>query len=147
MSMTGLEVFDSTVQKTNMWIKDVMEALGWEDRHKAYEGLKVTLWALRDRLTVVEAAHLAAQLPLLVRGFYYESWSPAHTPVKARHKVDFLAPVREHFKNDPSVNTEELARAVFAVLAKHVTAGEIEDIRRMLPDPLKTLWPVERSEV
>jgi len=43
MSMTGLEVFDSTVQKTNLWIKEVMEALGWEDRHKAYEGLKVTL--------------------------------------------------------------------------------------------------------
>jgi uncharacterized protein (DUF2267 family) len=146
MSMTGLEVFDSTVQKTNIWIKDVMEALGWEDRHKAYEGLKVTLWALRDRLTVVEAAHLAAQLPLLVRGFYYEGWSPAHTPVKARHPADFLAPLREHFKNDPSVNPEELARAVFAVLANHITAGEIEGIRRMLPAPLKPLWPVARSE-
>jgi len=28
MSATGLEVFDTTVQKTNVWLKDLMEVMG-----------------------------------------------------------------------------------------------------------------------
>ena len=40
---TGLDVFDTTIQKTNLWLKDLMWELGWEDRHRAYEGLRVTL--------------------------------------------------------------------------------------------------------
>jgi uncharacterized protein (DUF2267 family) len=31
------------------------------------------LHALRDRLTVEEASDLAAQLPMLIRGLYYET--------------------------------------------------------------------------
>jgi uncharacterized protein (DUF2267 family) len=74
--MTGLDIFDSTIQKTNLWLKDMLEELGWEDRHKAYQGLRFPLHALRDCLTVEEAVQLAAQLPLLIRGVYYEGWKP-----------------------------------------------------------------------
>jgi len=28
MSATGLEVFDTTVQKTNVWLKDLLEVMG-----------------------------------------------------------------------------------------------------------------------
>ncbi|RMF75024.1 MAG: DUF2267 domain-containing protein, partial [Alphaproteobacteria bacterium] len=28
MSVTGLEVFDETVQKTNVWLKEIMEETG-----------------------------------------------------------------------------------------------------------------------
>ena len=58
MSATGLDVFDTTVQKTNIWLNDLMKVLGWQDRHKAYLALRATLHALRDRLTVDEVAHL-----------------------------------------------------------------------------------------
>ena len=74
--MTGLDVFDTTVHKTHVWLNDIMQELGWEDRHKAYLGLRTTLHALRDRLTVEETAQLAAQLPMLIRGLYYEGWDP-----------------------------------------------------------------------
>ncbi len=76
MSATGLDVFDTTVQKTNIWLNDLMKVLGWQDRHKAYLALRATLHALRDRLTVDEVAHFGAQLPMLMRGFYYEGWDP-----------------------------------------------------------------------
>jgi uncharacterized protein (DUF2267 family) len=138
---TGLDVFDSTVQKTNLWLKDIMEALGWDDRHKAWEGLRATLHALRDRLTVEEAVHLGAQLPLLVRGIYYDGWRPSVTPHKERHLEAFLAPIRTQFRNDPRVDAEEVARAVFRVLAHSITAGEIQDIRHGLPKELNMLWP------
>jgi len=51
MSTTGLGVFDATIRKTHIWLKDIMQALGWENRPKAYLGLRLTLHALRDRLT------------------------------------------------------------------------------------------------
>ncbi len=72
MSMTGLDVFDTTVQKTNIWLKEIMEALGWENKHKAYLALRATLHALRDRLIFEEAVQFAAQMPMLIRGLYYE---------------------------------------------------------------------------
>jgi uncharacterized protein (DUF2267 family) len=141
MSMTGLDIFDNTLQKTNLWLKDLMEELGWEDRHKAYQGFRVTLHALRDRLTVAEAVQLGAQLPLLVRGMYYEGWTPTKKPHKVRHLQDFLAPVTAHFRNDPDVDAEMVARAVFKVLAANVTAGEIKDVQHVLPEELNALWP------
>lgn len=72
MSMTGLEVFDATTQKTNEWLDEIMFELALEERHTAYAALRGTLHALRDRLPLEETAHLGAQLPMLVRGFYYE---------------------------------------------------------------------------
>jgi uncharacterized protein (DUF2267 family) len=42
---------------------------------------------------------------------------------------------------DERINPEEVARAVFAVLARHVTAGEITDVKGRLPAALRDLWP------
>jgi uncharacterized protein (DUF2267 family) len=141
MSETGLPAFDGTLQKTHIWLNELMATLGWEDRQKAYLGLRVVLHELRDRLPVDEAVHLGAQLPTLVRGFYYEGWKPAHKPIKSRHKADFLAHVAEHFRDDQKVDAEELTRAVFWVLHRHVSGGEVADVKHILPPQLTDLWP------
>ena len=86
MSMTGLEVFDTTLQKTNEWLDEIMDELALQDRHTAYVALRGTLHALRDRLPVQEAVHLGAQLPILVRGFYYEGWRPVRESWRANKK-------------------------------------------------------------
>ena len=139
MSMTGLDVFDRTIHKTNNWLNELMEALDWHDRHKAYLALRVTLHALRDRLTVEEVAQLGAQLPMLIRGFYYEGWDPTGKPLKERHKEEFLARIAEQFSGDDQA--EQVARAVFSVLSDRVTEGEIEDVKHVLPAELRELWP------
>ncbi|HXG09810.1 MAG TPA: DUF2267 domain-containing protein [Gemmataceae bacterium] len=141
MSQTGLKPFDSTIQTTNIWLNDILERLGWRESHRAYHALRAVLHALRDRLSVEQAAALAAQLPMLVRGFYYEGWHPHGKPVKERHKEEFLAHIADAFRDDPDVDPEQVTRAVFQVLAKHVTAGEIENVKQSLPTELRSLWP------
>ena len=138
--MTGLDVFDTTVHKTHAWLHDIMQELGWEERHKAYLALRTTLHALRDRLSVEETAQLGAQLPMLIRGLYYEGWNPTGKPEKIRHKTAFLAPIRDHFRDDWQVDPEEVARAVLKVLTQHVSEGEIADIKHCLPTELRALW-------
>jgi uncharacterized protein (DUF2267 family) len=141
MSATGLEVFDRTVQKTNSWLFDLNQVLEWPEKHKAYLAFRATLHALRDRMSVEEVAHLGAQLPMLIRGFYYEGWDPSNKPTKERHKEQFLAHIDQQFQNDHSVDPEVVARAVFFVLEQRVSDGEIEDIKHILPEELRSLWP------
>jgi uncharacterized protein (DUF2267 family) len=140
MSITGLSQFDETIHLTNSWLKELMEDLGWEDRHRAYRALRAALHALRDRLPVESAAHLAAQLPMLVRGFYYEGWRPAATPSRDRKAESFLEPVERAFAKEPDVDAKEVVRAVFALLDRHVSPGEVEDVRRVLPEDIRSLW-------
>jgi uncharacterized protein (DUF2267 family) len=140
MTSTGIDVFDTTVQKTNAWVRDIMDELHWDDRHKAFQAMRVVLENLRDRLTVEEAAQFGAQLPVLVRGFYYEGWRPAHKPEKIRDRQEFLSRIQDSFATDPSINPDRVTRAVFKVLARRISDGEIEDIRRVMPPELEELW-------
>ncbi len=140
MSATGLAAFDSTIQTTNLWLNDLMEELGWHDRHHAYHALRVVLHALRDHLTVEEVSALGAQLPMLIRGIYYEGWHPTDKPLRERKKEAFLAHIAPAFRMYPHFEVEELTRKVLRVLARHVTAGEINDIKSVLPAELRSLW-------
>jgi uncharacterized protein (DUF2267 family) len=137
---TGLDVFDQTVQQTNTWLAEIERDLG-ENRRRAYIALRGTLHALRDELVPDEAVHLAAQLPMLVRGFYYEGWKPSKTPVEERNREAFLARVEEAFARSGGVNPEQAVRSVFRVLSEQIDQGEIEHIRRLTPKSVRSLWP------
>ena len=141
MSAVGLEALDHTVQLTHIWINDLDERLGWNNKPRAYRLLKAVLHALRDWLQINESADLAAQLPGLLRGAYYEQWRPAVTPVKKRSKADFIARVEDFFRADPLAHSSQAVMAVFELLSEKITSGEIKDVRRALPEDLRNLWP------
>lgn len=140
MSVTGLEAFDSTIQKTNVWLSEIMAQLDSDDRHLAYLALRSVLHVLRDRLTVQEAVEIGAQLPMLVRGFYYEGWNPAGKPLK-RNKQEFLCSIQERFRGPTPPDAEKAARAVFTVLTHHISGGELQHVKGILPKALRDLWP------
>ena len=89
------------MQETNLWLKDLMERLHTDDRHVAYLALRATLHALRDRVGPENAVHLAAQLPMLVRGLYYEDWRMGASRTKERTRAEFLDHVREELPRSP----------------------------------------------
>jgi uncharacterized protein (DUF2267 family) len=107
----GLDVFARTLHKTYEWLANLMGLLGVDDRQVAYQAFRATLHALRDRLTLEEVAQLGAQLPMLVRGFYYEGWDPTAKPLKLRHMEAFLAYIASEF-NHEDVDPEQAARAL-----------------------------------
>jgi uncharacterized protein (DUF2267 family) len=139
--MSQLDVFDTTLQKTFHWLREIMRPLGWEDTHRAYLALRSVLHTLRDRLPVIEASHLGAQLPMLVRGIYYEGWDPVDKPEKM-HRGEFLARVRDQFRNDPEIDPVRVTRAVFEVMLAELDPGEMSKILGVLPAEYADLWPI-----
>jgi uncharacterized protein (DUF2267 family) len=137
---SNVPVLASTVQKTKHWISEVMVELQWEDAQKTYHGMRAVLHTLRDRLTIHETADFAAQLPMLIRGMFYECWQPDQVPVKDRTKEAFLVHVGKAFAGDQSVDPEILIRAVLRVVARHVSEGEMEDIEAIVPKSLRGLF-------
>jgi uncharacterized protein (DUF2267 family) len=135
-----LDVFDTTLQKTYLWLKQIQEEMHWDDRHKAYLAMRAVLHALRDRLTVDEGAHLSAQLPMLVRGIYYEGWHPASSPNRVRHVREFLDSVAERYPGpEGQIEAERMTRAVFRVMERNVTAGELDEVKQSLPKEVQTM--------
>ncbi len=142
MSLTTFAPIETTLHTTDLWLSDLMEDLGWHDRSRTYRALQVVLHALRDRLPVEAVAALGSQQPLLVRGIYYEGWSPSETPLQESEKEDFLSQIATAFRNDPEVDPERVARAVFKVLKRYATSGEIRNEGLILPPGIRVLWLV-----
>jgi uncharacterized protein (DUF2267 family) len=141
MSSTGLDVFDKTLQTTHIWLDELMQEIG-PDRQVAWHVLGAVLRAIRDRVSLGLAVHLGSQLPLMVRGVYYDQW---HAPGQAvenppRTLEAFLEPIRQQLANTRPVNVRTATRAVFHVLARHVNAGQIEKVRDALPEDVRALW-------
>lgn len=138
MSASGLDVFDKTLQTTNIWLNEIQEELG-PDRQVAWKVLSVVLHKLRDRLPVPLAVHLGAELPLLVRGVYYDQFQPSKQPTDW-DRDEFVAEVQRWLSDIRPVNADQAVRTVFAVLSRHVPPGQIAKIRDALPESLRQSW-------
>src|SRR5436190_3889146 len=92
MSASGLDVFDRSLETTHIWLNEICNDLG-PDKQVAWKVLSTVLHKLRDRLTINLAAHLGAQLPLLVRGVYYDQFEPGKMPSELRSREEFVAEV------------------------------------------------------
>jgi uncharacterized protein (DUF2267 family) len=142
METSAYELFDEAIQRSQVWLNELGDELDWDSGPGVLIALRAALHTLRDRLPPGEAAQLGAQLPLLIRGLYYEGWRPAAEPWKERHREGFLARVGHEMRayakqRDP----EAVLRAVFCMLGRRVSKGEIEDVKALLPAEVRELWP------
>ena len=139
MSANGLEVFDKTLETTHVWLKEIMADLG-PDKQVAWKALSTVLHKLRDRLSINLAAHLGAQLPLLVRGVYYDQFEPAKMPTECRNREEFIAEVAEWLSDTRPVDPEDAIRSVFRVISLHISQGQVEHVKQALPKSLRQMW-------
>ncbi|MBM2576342.1 DUF2267 domain-containing protein [Jannaschia sp. Os4] len=143
MSAQDLEVIDHTVQLTHEWVNELRERLGWPSSRDAMRLMRTVLSELRDRLPHAEVADLAAQMPLLIRGMYYEGWQPARTPVHDRSADAFEAAVAARLGRVEGYRGHADIAAVFATLANRMTEGELRQARAALPRGVRDLWDAD----
>ncbi len=141
MSAKGLEVIDHTVQQTQEWVNELIERLDWISHRDALRLLRVTLHGIRDHLKLDETAQFAAQLPLLIRGMFFEGWVPKNTPVKQRHAVDFVAAIESQVGDVLDYRGAEDIATVFKLLNAKISRGEVADVRASLPGEIRAMWP------
>jgi uncharacterized protein (DUF2267 family) len=138
--MTALRDLDDAASAARDWVDDLRRRLGWHDRERVYLVLIAALHALRDGVGRDEAVYIGAYLPTLLRGVYYEGWHPSTHPT-AKSRRAFLERILDGVHRDPAVDAEEVARAVFALLAARLPTAEIEDAKAATPRELHNLWP------
>jgi len=141
MSAKGLEVIDHTVHLTHEWINELTERLSWSSQRDALRLFRVTTAAVRDHLGPDEVAQFAAQLPLLIRGMFYEGWVPSSTPMKDRRLQTFVDGIEEHVGSVLDYRGPEDISTVFKLLNARISQGEIADVRASLPEAIRDLWP------
>jgi uncharacterized protein (DUF2267 family) len=129
-------LFEKMNQHAMSWVSDMMAELRTEDPHKALHALRAGLHAMRDLLTVDGAAHLSAQLPMLIRGMFFEEWDPSRDPLRVRHAADFLPLVREKYAPRADAPADDIVIALLRVLGRHVSAGEVAKVMMNLPEEL-----------
>lgn len=145
MARTGVDSLDRSIEKANTWLADVAATFGTEDRRMAYKVTRAWLHTLRDRLPVQVAVHLAAQLPELLRGVFYEGWNPSRVPIKYGRE-DYVA----RFVREAQIHASEAPdalRLVTAALGKHISAGAIAEAKAVLPADVVSLLEPGRAEV
>ena len=127
-------------QQAQEWIKALGEHRAFENEEQAYSYLRAVLHAVRDRLTVEEAAHFGSQLPMVIRGFYFEGWRPALAPNEYETPQAFYERVQESLgpgaPTPSGVPITEGTAAVIELLDTKVDAGQMEHVRTQLPEEI-----------
>ena len=131
---------NQSVQKTQRWLSQLKEQGSFQSEEQAYSAFRAVLHSLRDRLTVDEATDLASQLPMVVRGFYYEGWRPSFAPNDEKTREDFYASIKESLKQNDTIDPERASVAVFGLLKQELTPGLTDHVRQMLPKDIQGLW-------
>jgi uncharacterized protein (DUF2267 family) len=141
MSNTSITAFTHGAQQAQQWVNELDDDLNWADKGRAYRLLRSVLHTTRDFLSIEEVADLSAQLPIVIRGVFFEQWDPATAPVWKRGKQDFVAQIASEFENEPLDNVDEAIAAVFRLLDRHISQGEISQVRNSMQKSLRSLWP------
>lgn len=116
-----------------------MQQLHTEDKQEAYHALRSVLFTVRDRVPTELAAHLGAELPLLIRGIYYEGFDPGKQPQRFRKReewIDYIA----SFEPDGDPEPSRATRAVFHVLQANLDEGICTKLFQALPETARDLW-------
>ncbi|NBX76989.1 MAG: DUF2267 domain-containing protein [Proteobacteria bacterium] len=136
-----MSTLENTLEKSYIWLNFLQAQLNLNRTEDAYRLLKVVLHELRDRLPVTEAAHLGAQLPMLIRGLYYEGFRPREMSRKDKSLQPFLKAIEKKMPRFYPKPPRELLRGVFELLNEFVSSGELKDVKSCFSQEVRDFWP------
>jgi uncharacterized protein (DUF2267 family) len=135
------DTIDYAFDNAQVWLRAIAGQLDCRDVRIAYHALRTVLHVLRDRLPLPEAVTLGAQLPLLIRGIYYEGWSPHATPPRARHIEEFLGLIeRSMAAANAKIEPQQVVDAVFNQLLAHLSPTDVERVVPAMPPGMRLLF-------
>lgn len=139
--MSGHHNFDHAAAEGNLWLRKLEERLQFDTPEQSLAALRATLHTLRDRLTPEMAVHLSAQLPMVVRGLFFEGWKMTHTPSLDDNLEEFCGRIADQLSPSFPYDPRTVAAAVFDVMWSELDVGETAKIVDFLPRALRVLWP------
>jgi uncharacterized protein (DUF2267 family) len=138
VQITELPIYNKSPEQFREWVGQVAEELETDNMKLAYHALRGVLLALRDRLTPDEVFDLSSQMPLLIRGFFFEGYEIRNKPDKMNREA-FQKRVEKELPPIPDIPVDVVIRAVIRILRKRITKGEIKDIQAQLPEDVNQL--------
>lgn len=135
----NVKAFQTTLNQSYEWIHALMDTYDYADENKAFVLLRATLKALRDRINPNEAQDLASQLPVLIRGFYYEGWDSRKQQKKERTTENFLASVRMHLAGHDDIDLEMAVPEALHLIFEKIDKGEADEVKHSLPKEIQDL--------
>ena len=133
---------ENAVEETEAWVDEFVALIAWHNRDLAFTALVSALHAFRDSMPWDEAANIAAYFPPLLRGIYFEGWHPASRSLPLTTKSVFFERIRDAVHQNPGVESEQVVRALFSLLAKRMPQSELEDLKALAPEELHAYWPI-----
>ena len=139
-------MFEQYEADANKFVSEVSQELGNDGNHQASIRIMTSvLHSIRDLLTVEGSLHLISQLPLIIKGIYVSGWHLG-TKEKIKDKDQLIENMLlQNTRTGPNdFGTDEKAlhnlMGIIRVLQRHVSPGEINDIKAQFPMELKDLW-------
>jgi uncharacterized protein (DUF2267 family) len=123
-----IPTFHQTAVTSTQWVNELMEELDLHDDRQGLRALRAGLHVLRDRLAVEEVVELGAQLPMTIRGLFYEGWRLPAGPAPASTFAQLTESVHAGLDNDPSLDPAAVLRAVVRVLGRRVAVPVLADL-------------------
>lgn len=138
--MTNVKGIQKTIEQSHAWIKILMHDYPFPNENKAFVLIRATLKALRDRLPMNEAVHLGSQLPVMLRGFYYEGWNPDNEITRIKSAHDFIQTVQVHLNGHEDIRLEEAVPVTMKLIFDMIDQGEAREVRQNLPPEIRNLF-------
>lgn len=136
MSRKDHHIFDHSLHEANTWLNEIRDELNAPDLQVAYHALRGVLFVTRDQLTIEEAMDFASQLPVLIRGIYFEAYRPTDKPEKLRSKDELLQRIDKELQACGGFDPEKAFEGVFNILQQRISEGQIHHILSAFPERL-----------
>ncbi len=133
-------LFDAPLQEGANWVDTISARLGTSYKRSGYAALRATLHAIRDSLQLEKAVELGEQLPILIRGIYYEGWDPKKGSARVAQPGEFMDIVRHDLRGHAELpGAERTLQASFRALGELLPSQAFEAVVKVLPADIREL--------